>query len=145
MQQKNKRHFIATLFMAGVSAILLSFTSLPGGDMFEIYVNNQLVLQQHTNNNTVIQNLSWSKENPNDEIYIRYTHCGETGKNRSIAIKNSQNKVLRSWQFEDLQDKNNICKIKDILDLQKTNGTLYIYYSSKEIPNGKLLVTINNG
>ncbi|MEI9912962.1 MAG: hypothetical protein WDO71_26965 [Bacteroidota bacterium] len=35
------------------------------------------------------------------------------------------------------------CKVKDILTLQKSNpGKLGLYYSSSELPKGRLLATI---
>jgi hypothetical protein len=144
MQLKNKRHAVVTFFIAGISTLLFSFSSLMGGDMFEIYVNNNLVVQQHIAETKTVKNLAWNEGNKISEIKIRYSHCGVAGKNRSIVIKNSQNQVLKKWQFSDSPDQSMNFKIKDLSALQNSNTALYIYYTSKELPDGMLLATINN-
>ncbi|MBD0332962.1 MAG: hypothetical protein ICV66_09915, partial [Chitinophagaceae bacterium] len=61
---------------------------------------------------------------------------------RHIAIKDGD-KVLRQWNFTDATGANVFmtCKVKDIADLQK-NHKLQLYYSSKELPEGRLLASI---
>lgn len=34
------------------------------------------------------------------------------------------------------------CKVKDILDSRKGNGSISLYYSSRELPGGRLLAVI---
>lgn len=143
MQKENKRRFIVTTFLAAISTILFSFSTFIGGDMFEIYVNNNLVVQQHIADTKTVKNLLWNKGNQMDQIKIRYSHCGIAGKNRNITIKNSHDQVLKKWQFSDSPDDTMNFRINDVSTLQNTNTALYIYYTSKELPNGKLLATIN--
>ena len=65
---------------------------------------------------------------------IKYHHCGQVGKSRSITIKDGQNKILKEWHFADVSktDAAMTCKVKDIPGLKKGNGTitLNLYYSS---------------
>jgi hypothetical protein len=144
MQPKSKNRFVVTLLFVALSSLLFSFSTPMGGDSFEIYVNNKLVLQQYVTQMKSVQNLNWSQSNVNDEVTIYYSHCGKTGKNRSITIRDAQNKILKKWQFADAGESNKFmsCKMKDILGLQKSGNSLYIYYSSNELPHGRLLATV---
>ena len=145
MQQTNK-HRIAVLFMLVItSMVFFSFSSPDGGDSFEIYVNNKLVVQRYLTQAKPTQTLNWNQGNYNDQVDIYYSHCGVSGKNRTIAVKDAQNKTLKSWEFADAASGHNnamSCKVKDILSAGRNSNTLYLYYSSRELPNGYLLATI---
>jgi hypothetical protein len=92
--------------------------------------------------------LSWNQTNYNDQVDIYYSHCGASGKDRRIIVRDAQNRTLKSWGFEDAttnQNKAMRCKIKDILGAGKNGNTLYLYYSSRELPGGCLLAKISRG
>lgn len=133
----------ASLFLA-FSAMLFSFSSPRGGDSFEVYINNKLVLQQFIARDKEVKNIVL-QNNPNDQIRISYSHCGTVGKDRSLIVKDDQNKVLKEWHFSNATGADNgmTCKVKDILDLKKGNTTLKLYYSSKELSAGRLLASIS--
>jgi hypothetical protein len=125
---------------------LLSFSTKMGGEGFEIYLNSKLVLQQYGNQMNTVKSLQLDQKSYDAELTIKYHHCGKVGKDRTITIKDGQNKVLKQWHFTNTADATNAmtCKVKDILDLQKKNGstTINLYYSSSELPKGRLLTSI---
>ncbi len=127
-----------------MSATIFSFTSNYGGDVFKIYVNKKLVLEQMVYKNEAVRTIQLNQSSADDEVEIYYSHCGTSGKGRNIVIKDGQNRLLKDWRFADAGIGMSI-KVKDILALQKNKaGTeLRLYYSSKEIPAGKLLTSIN--
>ncbi len=137
--------------LAGIAlyAILLSFTSRnAGGEGFEIYLNNKLVLEQYGSKMDVVKTLNLEKANDDDILSVRYHHCGRVGKSRTITVKDAQNKVLKEWKFNDSPDVASriSCKVKDIVSLSKgKDKTLKLYYSSSELPKGRQLASIVAG
>ncbi|MEI9808869.1 MAG: hypothetical protein WDO16_13950 [Bacteroidota bacterium] len=141
---------ISLIALLVFSALLSSFSATKGGEGFEIFLNNKLVLQQFGSQMNTIKSIELDQRFTNDQLVIKYHHCGQAGKNRSIAIKDAQNKILKEWKFANVSAANlsvsdaaMACKVKDILSLQKSNpGKLSLYYTSSELPKGKLLATI---
>lgn len=135
-----------SLALITVCAVLFSFTHrTAGGEGFEIYLNNRLVLEKFGNRMNTIGTLDLEKAADNDVLSVRYHHCGRVGKSRTITIKDAQNKVLKEWKFDDVSDAaaRMTCKVKDILGLRNgKNNTLQLYYSSSELPKGRLLASI---
>lgn len=125
---------------------LFSFSEKMGGDSFEIYLNGKMAVQQYVAMNQGLKTLQLDQSLYNDDITVYYSHCGKTGKDRSITIKDNQNRVLKTWHFQndDATRSAMNCKVKDILGLQKANsaGSLQLYYASSEIPAGRLLATL---
>jgi hypothetical protein len=125
---------------------LFSFTDRKGGEGFEIYLNNKLVLQQFGNQLNTVKSLQLDQRSSNDELSVKYHHCGRVGKSRSITIKDGQNKILKEWHFTDATNAAAAMtfKVKDIPGLKKGNGaiTLNLYYSSSELPKGRQLASI---
>lgn len=137
--------------LAGVAlcAVLFSFsTNNAGGEGFEIYLNNKLVLEQYGNNMNTVKTLNLEKATDEDILSVRYHHCGRVGKNRTITIKDAKDKILKEWKFNDASDVASriSCKVKDILGLRNgKDNTLKLYYSSTELPKGRLLTSIVAG
>jgi hypothetical protein len=142
----SKAKAIKRLAAVAVCAILFSFsTGSGGGEGFEIYLNNKLVLQQYGSDLNTTKTLNLDKAADNDQLSVRYHHCGRVGKSRTITIKDAQDKVLKEWKFTDVPDvaARMSCKVKDILGLRNgKNNTLKLYYSSTELPKGRLLASI---
>jgi hypothetical protein len=146
-----------TMTLVAISATLLSFSPKPGiafgkpmatkgGEGFEISLNNKLVIQRFGSDINAVNSLQLTQSSASDQLSIKYYHCGRMGKNRIINIKDGQNKVLKEFRYADLPSVMGAMTVpvKDILSLKKGNdNTLKLYYSSSELPNGKLLVTIN--
>ena len=135
------------LFMAAIITIvsLLSFSYKPGGEGFEIYLNNKLLVQRFGQEMNTVQTISLDDLTPNDQLRVRYHHCGKAGKNRQITIRNNDNKILKEWKYTDRDVASSmICPLNDILSLKKANATLKLYYSSGELPEGRQLAAIIN-
>jgi len=134
-----------TLALLAICATLFSFSSYRGGDSFSIFLNNKLVFEQHVAMKEGTKSFELGKANYNDQLSVYYSHCGQPGKDRSIAIKDENNKTLKEWHFGDGKTAKSTmnCKVGDILDLQKNKqGKLQLFYSSKELPNGYVLAAI---
>ena len=136
--------------LAGVAlcATLFSFSTGAGGEGFEIYLNNKVVLQQYGNEMNTVKTLNLEQAADNDQLSIMYYHCGRVGKSRTLTIKDAQDKVLKQWNFTDVSDPaaRMICNVKDIVGLRNSsNKILKLYYSSSELPNGRLLTSIVAG
>ena len=145
----NKKTAMAVVLCA-VSLFLVSFSATKGGEGFEIYLNSKLVLQQFGNQMNTVKSIRLDKSQVNGQLSVKYFHCGKIGKNRSIVIKDANNKTLKEWKYADastsgltIAEPSMICKVSDILGLQKNNpGNLNLYYSSSELPKGRLLAAI---
>ena len=127
---------------------LFSFSTLPGGEGFEVYLNNKIIMQRFGNQLNSPQTIQLSDASANDEITIKYHHCGRVGKNRVLTVIDSQDKVLKEIRFADVNVpvSGMSCKVKDIISLKKgNNNILKLYYSSTELPNGRLLASIVTG
>lgn len=134
--------------LAGLFAVLSSFSGNFGGDSYRVFVNNKLVLEEYVYNMKSVKSIHLNQLSPNDEVAVYYSHCGVSGKARNITIRDGKDKVLKEWKFADSPDRSNTpmtCKAKDILPLQKDADRLNLYYSSKEIPGGKMLAGISIG
>ncbi|MEQ1675717.1 MAG: hypothetical protein ABL876_03375 [Chitinophagaceae bacterium] len=132
------------LFVMAVS--LLSFSAKPGGEGFEIYVGNKLMIQRFGGKVNTVQSLQLGQQTANENLAIKYHHCGRAGKNRVITIKDGQNAVLKEFHYADSKDAASvmILGVKDLVSLRKgTIQSLKLFYASSELPNGRQLTTIN--
>lgn len=143
MQTINKKAVVAILFVA-FCATLSSFSPAPGGDKFEIYINKKLVVEHYVTHTTAAKTVTLFPGNYNNRIDVYYSHCGQTGKDRRIIVMDAQNKVIKKWEFANASGDNRAMSLtgKDLMDLQKKNQTLQLYYASKELPEGRLLASV---
>ena len=136
---------ISLLSITMVCIALSSFT-LPGGEGFEVYLNQKVILQQFGKNMDNPGSLSLEKASANDELTVKYHRCNNTGTNRVFTIRDAKNTVLKQWKFSNENDRVAVmtCKVKDIVNLQKgkEDRKFSLYYSSSEIPQGKLLTNL---
>lgn len=141
-----KKIFVKTFSLLLISTALFSFTSLPGGEGFEVYLNNKLILQRYGNQLSTPHVLRFTEGfNATDELSIKYHHCGKVGKNRVLTVRNEDDQVLKEIRFADADVPLAAmsCKVNEIISLKKgDNSTLKLYYSSSELPGGRLLTSI---
>ena len=142
MQNRNQRR----MMVAFISMMLLSVTFLsfrPGGDHYEVYLNKKLVFTQIVSQPGSLKSLVLDQRNANDKVDVFYSHCGKLGTRRAIAIKEGKH-VLKQWRFSDEAGKFMSVGAKEILAFQNKNGDrkIDLYYSSEQIPDGKLLASI---
>lgn len=143
---KHKSIPVFTFLAVIVATSLLSFKAPFGGDHFEVYLNNRLIIQQHVAMTKTVSQFNLNEANVNDQLSVKFSHCGQQGTKRHISIRDTKNNVLKDWAFADGADNTSmVCKAKDVLALQKKNETVHLYYSSAELPNGKLLAKISLG
>ena len=142
----SRTNFIKSLAGLALCAVLFSFSSAPaGGEGFQIFLNNKVVLQQFGNDMKTVKTLNLDQAAPDDQLAIIYHHCGKMGKDRVLTIKDEKNTTLKKWNFKD-EGSRMTCRVKDLIGLQKGNShVLRLYYASSELPGGRELVAINTG
>ena len=137
---------IKSILLFGLSALLFSFSGKWGGDSFQIYINKKLVLKEYVHDAKGTKSFQLDKSTYDDQIDVYYSHCGQVGKNRSITLRDENNRLVKELHFADYSGNNSgmSFKVSDFLNWDKRNGIdqLNIYYSSKELSNGRLLANI---
>jgi hypothetical protein len=140
---------LKSVFLFALSAVLFSFTTSWGGDSYQIFINKKLVMKEYVHNNTGAKSFAMDKATYDDQVEVYYSHCGQVGKSRAISIKDENNRLVKELHFDDFTGKNSgmSFKVSDFINWDKRNGVdqLNIYYSSKELNNGRLLATIMLG
>ena len=153
MKKFNYQPAILLFLLITLSSVLFSFTlktanTVFGGEGFEVYLNNKLILQQYGKNMETVKSIQLDQSASNGELAVRYYHCGQPGKGRVITIKDEQNVVLKEWKFGDAKDASAkiSCSVKDILALPKIKAgkKVNLYYTSGQLPNGRLLAVITS-
>ena len=131
---------------ASVIFVLSSFSSPFGGECFEIYQDSKLVLQRCGKDMNSVQTISLNSSASESELTVKYFHCGQVGKNRVLTLKSSDGKTLKEWKFANATGSvtGMKCGVKEIFSVKVSNSsTLQLYYTSTELPEGKLLAIIN--
>ncbi len=140
-----KQAFVKAFTFALLS--LSTFNANAGGDIYEIYLNNKLILKQFVILPLNIKSLQLDKANSNDQLVIFYSHCGQTGKERSIAIKDDKGKIVKQWKFANATSSNKsmIIPVKELLQLGENNTKthLHLYYAARELPKGRILTSVD--
>ena len=141
-----KQTLAKAVALAAICLTTFAFTSKPGGDVYQIYLNDKLILRQAVYEPLTMQSLHLTQANINDQLVIYYSHCGTVGKGRSIAIKTDKGTVLKEWKFADTNGSINgmVIPVKELLQLEKIadGSSLKIYYASQQLPAGKMLTSI---
>jgi hypothetical protein len=144
------RHRIVakTLALLAVCATLCSFAAYRGAHSFRIFLNDKMIFEQYVSAKEGVKSFELGKANYNDKLTVYYNECGHVGTGRSIVIKDENNKTLKEWRYADVASvaAPMTCKAGEILDLQKNkSGKLQLFYTSKEVPDGKVLASIAVG
>ena len=143
----NSRLVAAKSLLVLICISLFSFTSRFGGDSFEVWLNGKRILQQYVHISKGVQTLHLADASASDRLDIYYNHCGRTGTNRFITVKDEKDRPLKVWKFTDAAGKNAAMsfKLKDVLSLKKhKTDKLNLVYSSSELPGGRMLATIDS-
>ena len=112
MKKINYQPTILFVLLLALSGVLFSFSvktveaissykSNFGGEGFEVYLNDKLVLQQYGEKMNIVKTVELDQSAGNGELAIRYYHCGRPGKSRVVTIKDEKNVVLKEWRFGD--------------------------------------------
>lgn len=148
VMKNSTRTRFALLMIAVLASPLMAFT-LRGGDSFEIYVGKTLALQQFLHMDKAVKTVDLSTAAATDEIRVTFNHCGQTGTNRKIALKDNL-QVLKEWKFADIKPGGSpamAIPVKEIAALQKNlkGKNLSLFYSSDLMKDGRVLATISSG
>ncbi len=126
---------------------LFTFNAKAGGDSYEIYLNNKLLLRQYVTQPLNIKSLEFDKANASDRLVIFYKHCGLTGTGRSIAIKDENGKVLREWKFANATGSNEsmVIPVKELMVIATNNNEIHLalYYAAQQLPKGRILTSVD--
>ncbi len=137
----------AFLFLLAATGFIFSSFSKAGGEGFEIFVDNKVVMQRFGQQLNTVQQLLPEQYSNASKLTIRYHHCGRAGKNKVIVVKDDQNNVLRQWRFRDAQEAigDMSCHVQEIIALKKSSKakTVSLVYTSSELPNGRTLVNVS--
>lgn len=146
------KHFIGRFRTAGTIALVAAIFSFSthGGEGFEVYLDDKLLVQQFGQNMKNVKTIQLDQNASQQQLVVRYHHCGQVAKNRVITIRDGKNKILREWKYANAaaasvtnNEYSMPCKVKDIVGLLKTHpGKLNLYYTSSELPAGRLLLSI---
>lgn len=135
--------FYAVAAFAVVSLSALSLDAKAGTDHFKVYLNNKLIIEQYMGRTFTLQQLQLDKANVNDKLTFHYSHCGEIGKSRKIAVTDAKGKIIREWKFADVSGKQSGMEIpvKELLAL-KQDGLQFVY-SAQQLPKGQALAGLH--
>lgn len=140
-----KSIIIRSIVLLFLSSVIFSFNYKPGGEGFEIYLNNKIVLQQYGNEMNTVKSFRLHQSSQNEKLSIKYFHCGKVGLNRTITFKNGNDKVLKVYSYNDASTPSAMMNldVKEIFNIKNGNGnTLKLYYASSELKKGRMLATV---
>jgi len=133
------------MMLVATAAALGSFTTNLGGEGFEILLNGKVLLQQFGKDLNVVRKLELSQVSASDKLTIRYHHCGHAGKNRVVTVKDAGDRILKQWRYRDSESTAGemLCSTQDIIMLKNAGNRVFnIYYSSSELPGGRMLASV---
>lgn len=107
--------------MATICVTMFSIIPNPGGEGFEISLNNKVVIQQYGTDMINLKSLQLSQVSPDEKLPIRYQHGGKICRNRVVTIKDEQNKLLKEFRYADDATPFGAMpvNVKDILSIKK--------------------------
>ena len=145
MRPINFRSTATSFFVVLTSVVLCSFTVVPGGASYEVYLNNQLVMKEHLHGRKEVPALPLSiTSTSQDELSVTFNNCGKIDTSRKISLKNEQDKTIKEWTFTDSPDLKNQMRIKvsDITAFKNKHSSTKLVYSSRELRDGIHLVNL---
>lgn len=128
------------LVLSVLALTIFCVSAFAGGEHYQVYLNKKLVLVKHISEPISVLSLL-DKTNSTDEIVIHYSHCGQQGKERRVALKNEKGETVKLWAFTDAKEGMAI-PAKEMAALQKKYGELTLTYSSRELPQGRALASL---
>ena len=126
-----------------LAVVSISFSPRFGGEGYEIFINNKAVIQQYGKSMDKPTQLRVDRRSVNDQLTVKYHHCGRVAKKRMISLRNDQNHLLKEWRFADVDSPMDPMHI-NMNDIVKLNspGVYRLNYASSELSHGRLLTTI---
>ncbi len=144
--KKSIKLLVLQLVWVALCFALFSFSTMPGGDSYEIYLGNKLMIQQRVYLQKEVPTFSIAPGMNQEMLSITYDHCGRAGTARTISIRDTRDEVLKEWHFADAADGTKapmVLKVNDLVGFDHGRGTiLKLYYSSKELPTRRMLASV---
>ncbi len=112
-----------------------------GGDHYQVFINDRLIGEGHGENSTAA--FALTHDNENDQLRVKYRHCGEKGKERKLVLMDGD-KTIRSWEFRDRENGAATIgvAVKEILATKTSSHVAAVYYFSKELPKGRRMISL---
>ena len=140
-----KKSSISAVLLLVAAFIMQSFDRAPGGDLYRIYLNDKMVLEQFVTLPQQKHQLTLTELNEKDRMVVYYSHCGSPGTARSVQVKDSKGAIIKQWKYMDTKEIGLQVAVKELLPILEKNGTVTIHYASAEVSSGKLLAALNPG
>ena len=127
-----------TLVFLAATLTLSSFHRTPSVDTFAIYLDEQLILHAAVWPQSSLQTIALPPGNVT--LKVDYSHCGKTGSDRKLSARDAANRTLKSWEYDEGVPMT--VNTKELTALHKEQRGMRLVYSSREIPDGKVLVAV---
>ena len=119
-----------------------SFDFNPGGEGFEVYLNNKLVVQQYGDKMNQVSSLGLERLSAGDKLVIKYWHCGRSGRNRVVLVRDASEKTVKTFRYPDTTPVTGMeVPLADIVS-RKDSKPLRLFYSSDQLPKGRVLLEL---
>ncbi len=138
-----KKRTLGLLGVAVLSVIFLAAAAPKGADQYSIYLNNKLIMKRYVGQPLTLKSLALDKANENDKLEVHYTSCHGISKDRRIQLKDDNGAVLQEWKFADNAGGGMSIPVKELLQWQKKNPHVNLFYASQQLPAGCLLVGLS--
>ena len=139
-----------------ISKTMLAVTSLalslgissytkPGGDIFEVYIGKEMLIQQALHNDHGVKQITLRADQKDEKMSVKFYHCGKSGTQRTITLRDQNDRVLKTLSFSEPKSSSSVMSfpVKEIVQFQsEQNTSVRLYYSSAELPKGKWLVSV---
>ena len=145
MRPINFRSTATSFFVVLTSVVLCSFTVVPGGASYEVYLNNQLVMKEHLYGRKEVPTLPLNiTSTSQDELALTFNNCGKIDTSRKISLKDEKDATIKEWTFADSPDLKNQMRIKvnEITAFRNKHSSAKLVYSSRELREGIHLVNL---
>lgn len=146
MKKTNNLFWSKAMVGVALSAILFSFSTLPGAHSVQVYLDDKLVIDHYVNSKMEAPKVLVDQAENYSQLIVKYSECGRTVTGRMITLKTDENKVLKEWRFEGstsgFEDPMQI-PVKEITALkQKAANSVRLFYSSNEFPDGQQVAAL---
>lgn len=136
--------FSLLLLLLGVG--LTSYRSARGGEGYEVYLNQKLVLQKFGRELAQPALLKLDPSQEQQQLRIIYHHCGKNGKSRQITLRDASMQVQQVWKFANSSQaaspmELDLAKV-DAIAQARASGKWSLHYSASELPAGRQLLVI---
>ncbi|MFN4314876.1 MAG: hypothetical protein ACK4E0_11315 [Chitinophagaceae bacterium] len=144
MKQRSffRSSFWLLLAIAGAWTVS-SFTIFRGGEGFEVFIDDQPVLQHFGKDLNKTGQLTINAGSEARELRVLYHHCGQNGTDRQLSLRDANNKLVKTWKFNNAGKNVSAMRIP-LKELQafRTAARYTLHYQSSEIPQGRDLLVL---